>query len=76
MKILKLLSLLLILSLYSSNSFAVDCDSIKMDSSVNILKKIKCKAGADVTSTNSATTEKKEGGWKLWKKPEWMKKKN
>ena len=80
MKILKLLSLLLILSLYSSNSFAVDCDSIKMDSSVNILKKLKCKAGGDVAmnSESSEGTKKNKDGIlsKIWKKPEWMKKKN
>ena len=76
MKILKLLPLLLILSLYSSTSLAEDCDSIKMNSSVNIVKRMKCKAGSHTTSTNSATTEKNDGGWKLWKKPEWMKKKN
>ena len=80
MKILKLLPLLLILSLYSSNSFAVDCDSIKMDSSVNILKKLKCKAGRDVSmnaESSETATEKKDGILsKIWKKPEWMKKKN
>ena len=71
MKILKLLPLLLILSLYSSNSFAVDCDSIK---------KLKCKTGGDVsvsTESSESTKEKKDGILsKIWKKPEWMKKKN
>ena len=79
MKIFKLLPLLLILSLYSSTSLAEDCDSIKMDSSVNVLKKLKCKTGSSDTSASSETTEateKDEGGWKIWKKPEWMKKKN
>ena len=80
MKILKLLPLLLILSLYSSTSLAQDCDSIKMDSSVNIIKKLKCKAGGDVsidTESSATTTEKKDGILsKIWKKPEWMKKKN
>ena len=80
MKILKLLPLLLILSLYSSNSFAVDCDSIKMDSSVNIFKKLKCKAGGDVsmsTESSESTKKNKDGILsKIWKKPEWMKKKN
>jgi len=77
MKIFKLLPILLIFSLYNSSSFAenVDCDSIKMNSSVNIVKKLKCKAGASMSS-ESEKTESKEGGWKLWKKPEWMKKKN
>ena len=80
MKILKLLQLLLILSLYSSTSLAQDCDSIKMDSSVNIIKKLKCKAGGDVSMNaegSETTTEKKDGILsKIWKKPEWMKKKN
>ena len=80
MKIFKLLPLLLILSLYSSTSLAEDCDSIKMDSSVNILKKLKCKAGSDVAmnSESSESTKKNKDGIlsKIWKKPEWMKKKN
>ena len=82
MKIFKLLPLLLILTLYNSTSLAGDCDSIKMDSSVNVIKKIRCKAagGGSVessTETSSAeTSEEQEGGWKLWRKPEWMKKKN
>ena len=76
MKLLKFIPLTLIIVLYNSNSFAVDCSSIKMDSSVNIIKKIQCKSGQDVSTDTSTTTEKKEGGWKIWKKPEWMKKKN
>ena len=80
MKILKLLPLLLILTLYNSTSLAGDCDSIKMDSSVNIVKKLKCKAGGNVsmnTESSETTTEKKDGILsKIWKKPEWMKKKN
>ena len=80
MKILKLLPLLLILSLYSSTSLAQDCDSIKMDSSVNIVKKLKCKAGGDVsidTEGSETTTEKKDGILsEMWKKPGWRKKKN
>ena len=80
MKIFKLLPLLLILSLYSSTSFAQDCDAIKMDSSVNIVKKLKCKAGGDVSmnaESSETTTEKKDGILsKIWKKPEWMKIKN
>ena len=76
MKILKFLPLLLIFSLYNSSSFAenTDCDSIKMNSSVNIVKKIKCKAGGSISSASEKTED--DGGWKLWKKPEWMKKKN
>ena len=40
----------------------------------NIVKKLKCKAGGSVSSTSEKTED--DGGWKLWKKPEWMKKKN
>ena len=73
MKIFKLMPLLLILSLFSSNSFADDCASIPKDSTVNIFKKIKC----NITGKNTTTTKtEKEDGWKIWKKPEWMKKKN
>ena len=38
------------------------------------MKKLKCKAGGSVSSTSEKTED--DGGWKLWKKPEWMKKKN
>ena len=73
MKIFKLMPLLLILSLFSSNSFADDCASIPKDSTVNIFKKIKC----NITGNTTTSTEtEKESGWKIWKKPEWMKKKN
>ena len=78
MKILKLLPLLIILSLYNSISFAEDCAAIKKDSSVNIIKKIKCNlsGSSSFTSSDEGSAEKNEGEWKLWKKPEWMKKKN
>ena len=77
MKLLKFIPISLIMVLYSSNSFAMDCSSIKMDSSINIIKKIQCKAGRDVSTDTSTTTEKKDGVLsKIWKKPEWMKKKN
>ena len=81
MKILKFLPLLLILSLYNSNSFAAeDCEDIKMNSSVNIVKKLKCKAGHDVTTStesSGSTKEKKDGILsKIWQKPEWVKKKS
>ena len=75
MKIFKLLALLLVLSLFNSNSFAEDCASIPKDSSVNIFKKIKCNITGKTETSTSAETEK-ESGWKIWKKPEWMKKKN
>ena len=87
MKLLKIIPVLLILSLCSFNSYAEDCSTIKMDSSVNIIKKLKCKASGtetskssqqtEVTTTeNSAQKEKKGILSKIWKKPEWMKKKN
>jgi hypothetical protein len=75
MRILKLLPLLLILSVFSSNSFAEDCASIPKNSTANIFKKIKCNITGKTETSTSAETEK-ESGWKIWKKPEWMKKKN
>ena len=48
-----------------------------MSTNYTQIKKIKCKAGHDTGYTeNSASEEKKIGGWTFWKKPEWMKKKN
>ena len=78
MKIFKLLALLLVLSLFNSNSFAEDCASIPKDSSVNIFKKIKCNITGKTEASASTETEKtkKEGDFKIWKKPEWMKKNN
>ena len=81
MKILKLLPLLLILSLYNSNSFAAeDCEDIEMSSSVNIVKKLRCKAGFETSASaasSESTKEKKNGILsKIWQKPEWVKKKS
>ena len=76
MKIFKLMPLLLIISLFSSNSFADDCASIPKDSTVNIFKKIKCNITGNTTTSTETEKTKKEGDWKIWKKPEWMKKKN
>ena len=81
MKLIKVIPVLLILSLYSSPSFAEDCSEIKMDSSVNILKKLKCKATGEGSSGNAsaaaeteAPKEKKDGILgKLFQKPKWMK---
>ena len=80
MKILELLPLLLILSLYSTTSLAEDCDSIKMDSSVNILKKLKCKAGSDVAMNSESSESTKKNKFKIYDmrnlySPELMKKK-
>ena len=84
MKIIKLLPLLLILTLFNTKVAAQeDCSQIKNNSSVNILKKLKCKStGSSEFSTQASDAQvsdangEKKSGWKLWKKPEWMKKKN
>ena len=87
MRLIKIIPILLVLSLYNSASFAEDCSEIKMDSSVNILKKIKCKAdlggsSADNSSADNSSAaaeteapkEKKDGIFsKLFQKPKWMK---
>ena len=79
MKLLRLIPMLLILTLYSSNAYSAEnCDEIKG----NIVAKLFCKtkSGHDAVSSSSdtsTTTEKKNGILsKIWKKPEWMKKKN
>ena len=88
MKLLKFIPLLLILTFYNSSSFAAqDCEEIKG----NIVGKLFCKAksnyGSESSSSESSSsesgsseasnsTEEESTGWKLWKKPEWMKKKN
>ena len=78
MKLLKLITLLLVLTLFNSNTYAAqDCDEIKG----NIVGKLFCKAKSGVGTESSSsevsnTTEEKSTGWKIWKKPEWMKKKN
>ena len=82
MKLLKIIPVLLILSLYSFDSYAEDCSAIKMNSSVNIVKKFRCKTGGTETSISSqqteVTTKKEKKGIlsKIWTKPEWVKKKN
>ena len=78
MKLLKFIPVLLILTFYSSNVYSDHCDEIKG----NIVAKLFCKtkSGHDAVSSSSdtsTTTEKKNGILsKIWKKPEWMKKKN
>ena len=78
MKLLKLLPLLLLFAFFNSNANAAqDCDEIKG----NIVGKLFCKARPNVGSESSSSessnsTEEESTGWKLWKKPEWMKKKN
>jgi len=78
MKLLKFIPLLLVLTLFNSNAYAAkDCDEIKG----NIVSKLFCKATSNVDSESNSSeasnsTEKNSTGWKIWKKPEWMKKKN
>ena len=78
MKLLKFIPLLLVLAFFNSNANAAqDCDEIKG----NIVGKLFCKAKSNVgsesgSSESSNSTEEESTGWKLWKKPEWMKKKN
>ena len=78
MKLLKSIPLLLVLTLFNTNVYAAqDCDEIKG----NIVAKLLCKAKSNYGSESSSSeasngTEEESTGWKLWKKPEWMKKKN
>ena len=84
MKVLKYIPLLLVLTLFNSNAYAAqDCTEIKG----NIVGKLFCKAktsvisrsnSSETTSSSETTnsTEEESTGWKIWKKPEWMKKKN
>ena len=78
MKLLKLLPLLLMFVFFNSNAHAAkDCDEIKG----NIVGKLFCKAKSNYGSESSSSetsnaTEEESTGWKLWRKPEWMKKKN
>ena len=81
MKLLKFIPMLLILTFISSNVFAAkDCNEIKG----NIVGKMFCKAksgsstslGKMIDNSDSSSSAGDDGGWKIWKKPEWMKKKN
>ena len=78
MKLLKFIPLLLIFTLLGSSVYAAqNCDEIKG----NIVGKLFCKARPNVGSESSSSessnsTEEESTGWKIWKKPEWMKKKN
>ena len=82
MKLLKFVPLLLVLAFFNSNAYAAqNCDEIKN----NIVGKMFCKAKANSatgsdsidSSTTTESTKKKNGILsKIWKKPEWMKKKN
>ena len=78
MKLLGFITLLLALTLFNTNVYAAqNCDEIKG----NIVGKLFCKAKSNYGSESSSSeatnsTEEESTGWKLWKKPEWMKKKN
>ena len=82
MKLLKFVPLLLVLAFFNSNAYAAqNCDEIKN----NIVGKMLCKAkekhatksSSIDSSTTTESTKKKNGILsKIWKKPEWMKKKN
>ena len=77
MKILKFIPLLIVLTFYNSSSLADShCEEIKG----NIVGKLFCKAktnyGTESTSSNTSSSAEEGTGWKIWKKPEWMKKKN
>ena len=78
MKLLKIIPLLLVFTLFNTNvNAAQDCGEIKG----NIVGKLFCKAKSNYGSESSSSetsksTEEESTGWKLWKKPEWMKKKN
>ena len=78
MKLLKFITLLLMLTLLNSNVYAAkDCDEIKG----NIVGKLFCKVKSNVGDKNTENSSsvkkiKEDSGWTFWKKPEWMKKKN
>ena len=78
MKLLKLLPLVLMFTFFNSSANAAqDCDEIKG----NIVGKLLCKAKSNYGTESSGSevsnsTEEESTGWKIWKKPEWMKKKN
>ena len=78
MKLSKLIPLLLVLTFFSSSANATqDCSEVKG----NIVGKFFCKAKSNFgsgssSSETSSSTEEESTGWKFWKKPEWMKKKN
>ena len=85
MKILKLMAVLLIFAFLNTNAHAAQhCGEIKG----NIVAKLLCKAkssaseskletGNSESSVSTETTKEKKGILsKIWKKPEWMKKKN
>ena len=78
MKLLKFIPLLLVLTFYNSSSLAdTHCDEIKGNIVGKLFCKVKTNAGSESSSSETSnSTEEESTGWKIWKKPEWMKKKN
>ena len=78
MKLLKYIPLLLILTLFNTNVYAAqDCDEIKGNIVGKLFSKAKSNYGSESSSSETSNaTEEEITGWKLLRKPEWMKKKN
>ena len=79
MKLLKFIPMLMILTFLSSNVYAAkDCDEIKGNIVGKLFLKATSGSGISLGNSNSDSSSSTEddGGWKIWKKPEWMKKKN
>jgi hypothetical protein len=78
MKLLKFIPLILVLTLFNLNAYAAkDCDEIKGNIVGKLFCKVKTNAGSESSSSETSnSTEEESTGWKIWKKPEWMKKKN
>ena len=83
MKLFKLIPLLLLFVIFSSNTYASqNCDEMKG----NIVGKLFCKAksnysdsgNSEATSSETIVSAESTGKkkWKLWSRPEWTKKKN
>ena len=78
MKLLKLLPLLLMFAFFNSSANAAqDCDEMKGNIVGKLFCKVKSNYGTESSGSEvSNSTEEESTGWKIWKKPEWMKKKN
>ena len=73
MKLLKLLPLLLMFAFFNSQANAAqDCDKMKGNIVGKLFCNVKSNSGLTTIVTTETDTEKK---WKLWKRPEWTKKK-
>ena len=77
MKLLKSIPLLLVLTLFNTNVYAAqDCSEIKGNIVGKLFCKVKTNAGSESSSSETSNSTEESTGWKIWKKPEWMKKKN